>query len=160
MSRATEPVAGLTRVSPKLSPMLLVEAVLGWAFLYVPGIVLGVIFGQWWIWALAGLAVLGLVVNLVLIPRQAKAVGYLQRESDLVVARGIFVRRVAVVPYGRLQFVDVVSGPLERMFGLAHVQLHTASPASDAKIPGLPREEADRLRDALARKGESELAGL
>lgn len=160
MSRAIEPVAGLVRVSPKLTSLLLIEAVLGWALLFVPGIVLGIIFGAWWIWALTGLVILALAVHAFIIPRQSRAIGYLERETDLVVAQGILIRRVSVVPYGRLQFVDVVSGPLERMFGLAHVQMHTASPASDAKIPGLPREEAERLRDVLARKGESELAGL
>lgn len=158
MSRAIE--HDLVTVSPKLTVLLLIEATLGWAVIIVPGVVLGIIFGHWWIWALTGAAVLGLLVNALIVPRQVRAIGYSERESDLVVVHGILVRRITVVPYGRLQFVDVVSGPLERMFGLAKVQLHTASPASDAKIPGLPAAEADRLRDALARRGESELAGL
>ena len=50
-----------------------------------------------------------------------------------------------------MQFVDVSAGPLERAFGLATVQLHTAAAASDARIPGLPPAEAARLRDRLDR---------
>ena len=46
------------------------------------------------------------------------------------------------------------------MFGLATVKLHTASAATDATIPGLPRAEADRLRDSLAGLGQANLAGL
>jgi membrane protein YdbS with pleckstrin-like domain len=68
--------------------------------------------------------------------------------------------RLSVVPYGRMQFIDVTAGPLERAFGLATVRLHTAAAATDARIPGLTSEEAARLRDRLAELGESQAAGL
>ncbi|MGH3054225.1 MAG: PH domain-containing protein, partial [Gaiellaceae bacterium] len=38
--------------------------------------------------------------------------------------------------------------------------LHTAAAATDARIPGLKREEAARLRDSLAELGEAQAAGL
>jgi membrane protein YdbS with pleckstrin-like domain len=85
---------------------------------------------------------------------------YLERDDDLIVARGLMVRRLSVVPYGRMQFVDVVAGPFERMFGISTLHMHTAAAASDAVIPGLSREEAQRLRDALSRLGEARAAGL
>jgi membrane protein YdbS with pleckstrin-like domain len=85
---------------------------------------------------------------------------YREREDDLIVARGLLVRRLSVVPYGRMQFLDVSAGPVDRWFGLATVQLHTASATSDAKIPGLPLVEARRLRDRLAALGEARGAGL
>ena len=59
-----------------------------------------------------------------------------------------------------MQYVDVQAGPVDRRFGIAKVQLHTASPGTDAQIPGLSPEEAARLRDRLARRGEARLAGL
>jgi membrane protein YdbS with pleckstrin-like domain len=92
--------------------------------------------------------------------RQARAVGYAEREDDLLVRRGILFRALVVVPYGRMQYVDVQAGPIDRRFGIARVQLHTASPGTDAQIPGLPPDEAARLRDRLARRGEARLAGL
>ena len=92
--------------------------------------------------------------------RRFRAWGYAERADDLLVRRGVMFRRVSVVPYGRMQFVDVTAGPLERAFGLATVQLHTAAAATDARIPGLPSEEAARLRDQLAALGESRAAGL
>jgi membrane protein YdbS with pleckstrin-like domain len=76
------------------------------------------------------------------------------------VRRGVLFSRLSVVPYGRMQFVDVTAGPLERSFRLATVKMHTAAAASDARIPGLEREEAARLRDRLAELGEAQAAGI
>jgi uncharacterized protein len=86
--------------------------------------------------------------------------GYLERQDDLVVRHGLLFRQVTVVPYGRMQFIDVSAGPIDRLFGLATVQLHTAAAASDARIPGLEQAEADRLRDRLASLGEAQATGL
>jgi hypothetical protein len=106
--------------------------------------------------ALAGLT----LIRLVFVLRGIRSWGYAERADDLLVRHGLLFRRLSVVPYGRMQFVDVTAGPLERLFGLATVQLHTAAAASDARIPGLPPEEAARLRDRLAALGEARAAGL
>ena len=92
--------------------------------------------------------------------RRFEAWGWAEREDDLLLRRGVLVRSTTVVPYGRMQFVDVTAGPLERAFGLATVQLHTAAAASDARIPGLPPHEAARLRDRLTALGEDRAEGL
>jgi membrane protein YdbS with pleckstrin-like domain len=89
-----------------------------------------------------------------------RAWGYAEREDDLIVTRGLLFRHVSVVPYGRMQFIDVTAGPIDRAFGLATVQLHTAAAATDARIPGLPRADADALRDRLALVGEAKATGL
>jgi membrane protein YdbS with pleckstrin-like domain len=89
-----------------------------------------------------------------------RAWSYAEREDDLLVRRGVMVRRLSVVPYGRMQFVDVTAGPVDRLFRLATVQLHTAAAATDARIPGLAVEDAFRLRDRLAALGEAQAAGL
>jgi len=64
------------------------------------------------------------------------------------------------VPYGRMQYVDVEAGPLDQLFKIANVHLHTASPGTSARIPGLPAGEAARLRDRLTSQGEAQAAGL
>jgi membrane protein YdbS with pleckstrin-like domain len=89
-----------------------------------------------------------------------RAWGYAEREDDLLVRRGVMVRKLSIVPYGRMQFIDVTAGPVDRLFGLATVQLHTAAAATDARIPGLATAEANRLRDRLASLGEAQAAGL
>ncbi|MFH8490345.1 PH domain-containing protein [Streptomyces longisporoflavus] len=85
---------------------------------------------------------------------------YAERADDLLISRGVLWREETIVPYGRMQLVEVTSGPVERHFGLASVQLHTAAAATDARIPGLIPEEAERLRDRLTELGEARSAGL
>jgi len=111
---------------------------------------------------LAGLALTAAVTSLVLVAvgRRWAAWGYLERDDDLLVRRGVLVRRLSVVPYGRMQYVDVTAGPLARRLGLATVTLHTAAAATDAFVPGLRADEATRLRDRLAALGEARQAGV
>jgi membrane protein YdbS with pleckstrin-like domain len=107
----------------------------------------------------AGALVLG-AIFWAIVGRRFGSWGYAEREDDLLVRRGVMFARLSVVPYGRMQFIDVTAGPLERSFGLATVRLHTAAAATDARIPGLERAEAARLRDSLAELGEAQAAGL
>jgi membrane protein YdbS with pleckstrin-like domain len=111
-------------------------------------------------WALPiGEFALALWVSWIIV-RQVSIHAWAERDDDLMVRRGRLFRRVTVVPYGRMQFVDVVAGPLARSLGIARVQLHTASPGTDAHISGVPAEEAAKLRDRLTARGEARLAGL
>jgi uncharacterized protein len=110
-----------------------------------------------------GLAVVAVGVGAIswrLVGRRYRSWGYAERDEDLLVRRGVLFARLTVVPYGRMQFIDLTAGPLERAFGLATVRLHTAAAATDARIPGLERDEAARLRDRLAELGEAQAAGL
>ncbi|HVC71332.1 MAG TPA: PH domain-containing protein [Acidimicrobiales bacterium] len=92
--------------------------------------------------------------------RRFRSWSYQERDEDLVVRRGVAFRRLSVVPYGRMQIVDVTAGPVERLFKLSTIKLHTAAAASDARIPGLEPVEAARLREQLASLGETKAAGL
>ena len=109
--------------------------------------------------AAASVLVAGAVLD-VLLQRRVRAWAFCERAEDLLVRRGVLVRRLSLVPYGRMQFVDVSAGPLERSLGLATLRLHTAAAASDARIPGLPRTEAERLRDQLSSLGGAQMAGM
>jgi uncharacterized protein len=108
----------------------------------------------------AGGLVVAAVVTDVLLQRRVRSWAFCERAEDLLVRRGLLVQRLSLVPYGRMRFVDVSSGPLERALGLATVRLHTAAASSDARIPGLPRAEAERLRDQLSTLGGAQMAGL
>lgn len=107
-----------------------------------------------------GFALVSAVVRALWIPRIVRSWGYAERERDLLVRHGRLVRRLSIVPYARMQFVDVTAGPVERAFRLATVQLHTAAAASDAIVPGLEPAEASRLRDRLTALGEDRAEGL
>ncbi|MER6387450.1 PH domain-containing protein [Streptomyces sp. NPDC059382] len=122
-------------------------------------VVLGLTAGP--AWAAVGAVWLGVLVwGWVLLGRNWRSWRYAERADDLLISRGVLWREQTVVPYGRMQLVEVTSGPLERRFGLASVQLHTAAAATDAKIPGLVPAEAERLRDRLSALGEAKSAGL
>lgn len=123
-------------------------------------VLMAVLVGEGWLWVFPAVVALLALWIVWLVPRQVNAMAYAERADDLLVRRGIMFRSLVVVPYGRMQYVDVNAGPLARRFGIASVQLHTASPATSASIDGLPPHEAARLRDRMASRGEARLAGL
>jgi uncharacterized protein len=59
---------------------------------------------------------------------------------------GVLTHRRSVVPYFRLQHIDVESGPLERTLGLCRLVVRTAAATTDASLPGIDQAEADSLR--------------
>jgi len=147
-------------VSPKLITVELIARGIGVLVLLV-GLGVGWSLAPYWLWP-AGMAVVvvyGIWRSIVTV-RAVRAWGYAERDQDLLVRHGLLIRRLSIVPYARMQFVDVTAGPLERAAGLATVQLHTAAAASDAKVPGLPPDEAARLRDRLTALGEDRAEGL
>jgi membrane protein YdbS with pleckstrin-like domain len=148
------------RVSPLLVRVRRMSLSATCALPVVVGLLAAWLAGTWQPALLSVAGVVALAWGWVLVGRQVPAYGYAEREDDLLVRRGLLFRSLVVVPYGRMQFVDVQAGPLERRYRLATVQLHTASPATDARIPGLPAAEAARLRDRLAALGEARAAGL
>jgi membrane protein YdbS with pleckstrin-like domain len=150
-----------TPVSPKLAAVRRVSAAVMFGVLAVAGLLLLGMLLDWLYGVLAVVLVaLGYLWAWVLIGRNQRSWKYAEREDELLVSHGIMFRQLVVVPYGRMQFVDVAAGPLERSFGIATVELHTATPATDAKIPGLHPDEASRLRDRLSALGQAQAWGL
>jgi membrane protein YdbS with pleckstrin-like domain len=146
-------------VSPRLATVrLLVLGVVG-APVLLASVLLAVLVWSW-LWLLVAVVLLALAAAAGVVVRQVPAITWAEGGEELVIRRGRLFRTLVSVPYGRLQFVDVQSGPLQRRFGMATVELHTASPGSGAQIPGLPTAEAEALRTRLAARGESQRAGL
>lgn len=159
-----DPFEALDVVWAPVSPKLATARRIGLAIFIGPvailAAILAVVLGSW-LWLVVGLvavAVLGWAWRL--IGRQVGAIGYAERPEELLVRHGIIWREVVVVPYARLQFVDVQAGPIDQRLGIARLQLHTASTRTSATIAGLTPDEASRLRDRLTERGRSQLAGL
>jgi membrane protein YdbS with pleckstrin-like domain len=146
-------------VDPRLLKVRVITAVLFLGPLILVAAVLAIVVG-WGFWIGAGACALILLWLMWLIPRQVRAMGYCEAADDLLFRKGILWRSLVAVPYGRMQYIDVQAGPLDRAFGIATVTLSTASAQTDAKIPGLPADEAARLREVLTSRGEARLAGL
>ncbi|XUU61314.1 PH domain-containing protein [Erythrobacter sp. HA6-11] len=82
--------------------------------------------------------------------RRYLARGYAISADRLRIARGILFRADTVVPFGRVQHIDVNQGPLERFFDLATLTLHTAgSHGAHVTLPGLKHQLAMEMREEI-----------
>jgi membrane protein YdbS with pleckstrin-like domain len=152
--------SGWLRVSPKYIVVEVIGSLIGMA-VFVGAFVVAYLFWQQW-WSLWAAIVIGVVslVSIAFEPRRVRSIGYRLREDDLLFRRGIMFQRQVAVPYGRMQLVDITRGPVARALGLADLKFVTAAASTAVTVPGLPMEEADRLRDELVALAETRRAGL
>ncbi len=154
-----DPSVDWNRVSPKLKVARRIGLVVWVAVLVAIVAVLASLLTPV-IWVALAVPVFAAVWGWWLIGRNWTSWGWAERDEDLLVRRGYLFRSLVVVPYGRMQVVDVQAGPLARALGFASVALVTASAQTDAHIHGIPQDEATRLRDRLSARGEAQAAGL
>jgi membrane protein YdbS with pleckstrin-like domain len=106
----------------------------------------------------AAVAALGLLATLILPGRRYRAWGYREEEDELHVRHGLLVRTETAVPFARVQHIDLAQGPIERRYGLARLILYTAGTrGASVPLPGLEREEAERMRDRIRAKIREDL---
>lgn len=156
------PTGQWTRVSPSLATILRITLTIPLALLAAIGLLVAALVPAfWWIPGLVAAVFAAMAAwTFFWASRRQRAWGYAENHEDLLVTSGVMFKRLVAVPYGRMQFVDVQAGPLQRAFGVATVTLHTASAETTADIPGLPSAEATRLRNRLTELGESRGAGV
>jgi hypothetical protein len=76
--------------------------------------------------------------------------GYQLGADRLRVVRGVLFRSDTVVPFGRVQHIDVNQGPIERFFGIATLTLHTAgNHNASVALPGLGEDLAREMRETV-----------
>lgn len=82
------------------------------------------------------------------------------RLDDLAIEleRGILVRRTESVPYFRIQQIDVNQGPVDRMLGLASLQVTSASASGSVTLPGIAADQAPGVRRALLARAAAAVA--
>jgi membrane protein YdbS with pleckstrin-like domain len=82
--------------------------------------------------------------------RRYHARGFQMGADRLRVVRGLIFRSDTVVPFGRVQHIDVHQGPIERGYGLATLVLHTAgNHNASVRLPGLGRDDAMAMREEI-----------
>jgi membrane protein YdbS with pleckstrin-like domain len=82
--------------------------------------------------------------------RRYQARGYQMGGDRLRVVRGLLFRSDTVVPFGRVQHIDVHQGPVERGYGLATLVLHTAgNHNASVRLPGLTHDDAVAMREHI-----------
>lgn len=145
--------------SSRLTKVRLLGALPWPALAAVAFAVFGALFSPWFF---LGTVILLLVIGWLswLIPAQVRNLGWQETDDELLLTKGKLWHTFTVVPYGRIQFVDVKAGPIERLFGLKHVLLHTASSTSDATVRGLESATANELRQRLAERARERMSGL
>ncbi|WP_247713356.1 PH domain-containing protein [Qipengyuania polymorpha] len=100
------------------------------------------------VWVPAVLVIAYIVLYLPM--RRYATRGYSLAEERLRVVRGVLFHSDTVVPFGRVQHIDVDQGPLERGFGLATLTVHTAgSHNASVSLPGLAHEDALAMREDI-----------
>ena len=148
------------QISPRYVVSQIVQNALFIAVVVVIAVVLNVALEQDWVWIPAGLVLLITLITLIILPRQAKAIGYMLRADDIVFRKGILWQRMIAVPYGRMQLVDITQGPLDRAFGISQLKMVTAAATTGVQIPGLTQAAAEALRDTLIEVAETRRTGL
>ena len=72
------------------------------------------------------------------------------REQDLSVHKGLIFRSITCQPVLRIQHIELKRGPLERLAGLATLQVFSAGGAGHTfEIPGLPVAQAQKIRQFI-----------
>lgn len=100
---------------------------------------------------IAGPVLLIAIALVIRIPQSRyNARGYQISADRLRVVRGLLFRSDTVVPFGRVQHIDVDQGPLDRFFGIATLTLHTAgNQNASVALPGLGEELAREMREDI-----------
>ena len=117
--------------------------------LRIVGLAVVAVFGLWGLWWI------------LTTPRRTRALGYALEANHLMARRGIMFRSMSSMPYGRIQYVDVDSGPLERMCGVARLTVRTAGTTTGTMVLfGIPLNVAEELRADLVRRADERMAAL
>jgi uncharacterized protein len=130
---------------------------LAWAIplALVPG-VLATVFdvGSPWRYALCG-ALTGAAFGAWLGCKHWRHTHWRLDDDGFTLRRGRMWRSETRVPQSRVQHLDLKRGPLERRYGLSTLVIHTAgSRHSAVTVAGLGEDDAERLRDRLARQDD------
>lgn len=114
----------------------------------------------WLIWVILAVGIPWTTWRIWRVGRWVRSWGWAERDADLCIRHGLWFKRLVVIPFGRMQLVDVKAGPLLRWRRLASVQLVTAAVQTNAVIPGLSFEDATQLRDRLIERADTDGSGL
>jgi uncharacterized protein len=120
---------------------------------------LGFVFLGGWGWAVLGaLAALALFLTVWYAP--ARYARWRWQLTDLAVELryGVVVRQQETVPYFRIQQIDIVQGPLDRILDLATLQVTTASASGSAALPGIANDDAPTVRAELLARAAAAVA--
>lgn len=81
--------------------------------------------------------------------------------QEIVIESGVLHRQRRVIPFERIQDIDIERGPLARLFGTAKVRIETGGGAKDeGNLDSVGLSEAYRLRAVLRRRDSAATAAV
>ena len=106
--------------------------------------------------------VLGTIAALVVVlapQRIYRRLRYGITERLFQVVRGWLFHTDTIVPFVRVQHLDVTRGPLDKMFGTATLIVHTAGTRNSiVTVPGLAPDRAAEIRDIIREQIRTDFA--
>ena len=94
--------------------------------------------------------VIALYIAWIVPARRYRHWGYDLGTDRLRTVRGYMFHSDTVVPFGRIQHIDVHQGPIQRAYGIATLIVHTAgNHNSTVSLPGLRHEQALAMRETI-----------
>ena len=149
----TAETATLSPVEPGYKQVLRVRALVFWLPLLIAAIVADLVFLlPTPFYGLPSIVMIFLAATAILVvpSRRYQRLGYALHPTLLQVVRGWLFHVDTIVPFVRVQHIDVTSGPVDKLFGLANLVVHTAGTHnSTVTLPGLSSERAVAIRDAI-----------
>lgn len=143
----------LLAVEPGYRNVLRLRYAMSWGFLAVVALILDLsLLAETPVSGAAPLVALavGLFVTIVFPARVYRRLRYRLTDRLLQVLRGWLFHTDTVVPLVRVQHLDVVRGPLDKMFGTASLVVHTAGTHNSiVTLPGLAPDRAAEMRDII-----------
>jgi membrane protein YdbS with pleckstrin-like domain len=143
----------LLNVEPGYRNVLRARLAINWAMLCVPAFILGRVFLSETPWAAAPPIAVAIVGGTVLIVAPSRIYRRLLYRLDyrlLQVMRGWLFHTDTIVPFVRVQHLDVTRGPLDKLFGTATLVVHTAGTRNSiVTVPGLAPGPAAEIRDII-----------
>ncbi|RVQ69537.1 hypothetical protein EKN06_05050 [Croceicoccus ponticola] len=141
----------LSRLDRRHATVLQIETAIGIAPLIVGAIVAELVLGWPTGIVIGPIAVVALALILSLPMRRYRRKGYATTGDRLRYVQGWIRHSDTVVPFGRVQHIDVKQGLIERWFGLATLVVHTAGMHNaSVAVPGLSRQTAVDIREAIS----------
>ena len=143
----------LQPVEPGYRRSLMLQAAVFWLFPLIGAIVLDrLVLADSWAAGLVPLLV-GFFAfgGVVLGPgRIYRRLGYALDERLIRIVRGWLFHVDTVVPFVRVQHIDVTRGPFDKLFGTASLIVHTAGTHNSVvTLPGLAPDRASAIRDLI-----------
>lgn len=157
-----ESAGGLQQVEPGYRNVLRARLIIGWLVpLFASMIVSFTLLQDEPLGFLLPLAIAVAAVAVVIVAPQRiyRRLHYRLDPRLLQVVRGWLFHTDTVVPLVRVQHLDVVRGPFDKIFGTASLVVHTAGTLNSiVTLPGLSPERAIEIRDVIREQIRSDLA--